>query len=101
VAFLVACRVLLGSASFPSHVRIPLDNWLESVVDWITLHLAWAYDTFASFITVVYDTVMNSLLYLPAPTVALLLVAFVYAVGGARLAMPECGSRPSRLLPCC
>jgi glycine betaine/proline transport system permease protein len=57
------------------------------VVDWITLHLAWAYDTFASFITILFDTVMNSLLYLPAPTVALLLVAFVYAVGGTRLAI--------------
>jgi glycine betaine/proline transport system permease protein len=87
IAFLVACRVLMDSTVFPAGVRIPLDKWLEAVVAWITDNLSWAYDPIAAWFTGFYDAVMDSLLYLPALTVALILVMVVYAVGGVRLAI--------------
>jgi glycine betaine/proline transport system permease protein len=86
-ALLIACRTMMDRTAFPSEVRIPLGDWFGSTVEWITAHMGWAYEPLGSWFNALYEAVMSGLLYLPAPTVAVLVVMFVYAVAGVRSAV--------------
>lgn len=89
VVFLVviaASRLVVGGSTFPSSARIHAGDWAEKITGWVTVHLASFYQPIADSLAAVLDQVLQFLQAVPAPTVALVLVAIVYCRAGVRLA---------------
>lgn len=68
-------------------LRIPLGDWAESFVDWLTASLAGFFDVLRTFLEWSFDVVDGVLSGPPFWLVALVLTAIAYAVRGWRLAL--------------
>lgn len=80
-------RAVLGSSSFPSSIRIPLDEWLDAAISWITANGAWLFTPLADQLNAGFDVILEALVYLPALTIALSLVAVTFCLAGWRMAI--------------
>lgn len=66
-------------------VRMPLGDWVESGVDWITDHLGVVFDVVKAVVSTLYDGVEWALTEPPALVIILLLALLGFAVRGWRM----------------
>lgn len=67
--------------------RIPLRDWIESIVRWLQVNLAGFFDGFADFMDVIIDGLLAGLTFLPPFVLLGLLVVAVFLLAGWRLAL--------------
>lgn len=70
IRIVVAVVVTAGLGCLFYFYRVPLGDWIESIVDWLTSNLSWLFDFFSTVIKWMTDTLEDILLWPPAVVVA-------------------------------
>ncbi|BBI33004.1 glycine betaine ABC transporter substrate-binding protein [Cohnella abietis] len=67
--------------------KLPLDRWVEGIVDWLAINLSFIFDLLSSVIGGTVDAFSNLFHILPAWVVIILLAALAYRLGRWTLAL--------------
>ena len=68
-------------------LRLPLGDWVEAGVDWITANLAILFDFIKTIITGIYDAIEFILIEPPELVLILVLAAIAFVVRGWKMAV--------------
>lgn len=67
--------------------RLPLGDWAEAVVDWLTDNVAWFFSLISTITTFLIDGLADVLLSIPALILLLIFAAIAWAIRSWRLAV--------------
>jgi len=86
-ALLVVASYLLEPMPFPRYLRLPVGDWIEAAVDWLTVSWAVFFDGISFVVGKVLTWITDRFLGLPWPVVILLFALVGWKTAGRRVAI--------------